>query len=310
VRSSNRAGLCLVELLVAMTIAALAGSMIMQMVIGFQSRVLVEIGRNDLQDRAERLIRFLSSEVREAAFLVGPEPRVAGNTPLALVHDSVPGDPLEELPFALIPVDAAGADDQLTIVKSISFRPPLVLAQPGLAGETRLVLNRRPNRMPGSTRELLPAPEALSHLALENHPACYTVQSADQTLQLGQPLDEDAPTSSEVLGVRAVTFLLEPYAGSKRLRWDDFTSREILDDAVDGLQFEYLLEDGTLVSWPPRPQEIRGVRICLLVRDLRPDRGFVDDAVYLLGNRSYGPFRDHFRRCLVTALVEVKNHGR
>ncbi len=297
-------------MLVAMAIASLVGSMIMQMVIGFQSRVLAEIGRNDLQDRAERLIRFLSSEIREAAFLLGPEPWVAGNTPLALVHDSLPGDPLEELPFALIPVDAAGADDQLTIVKSISFKPPLVLAQPGLSGETRLVLNRRPNRSPGSTRELLPAPEAINHLALENHPACYTVQSADQTLQLVQPLAEDAPASSEVLGVRALTFLLEPNAGSKRLRRDDFTSREILDDAVDGLQFEYLLEDGTLVSQPPRPQEIRGVRICLLVRDLRPDRGYVDDAVYPLGNRSYGPFRDHFRRCLVTALVEVKNHGR
>jgi prepilin-type N-terminal cleavage/methylation domain-containing protein len=303
------AGLSLVELLVAMAIASLAGSMILQMVISFQSRILAELGRNELQDRAERLIRFLSCDIREAAFLLGAEPRVADGSVLALVHDSLPGTHLEELPFAILPADVAGDDDLLTIVKTVSFSPRLALAQPGLAGETLLVLSRRPNRSPGSTRELLPAPEAISHMVLDNHRACYAVQHADLTLQLVQPLTEHAPAATEVLGVRALTYLLEPHAGSKRLRRDDFTSREVLDDAVDGLQFEYLLDDGSLVSQPARPGEIRGVRISLLVRDVRPDRGYVNDTVYPLGNHSYGPFRDHFRRSLVTELVEVKNHG-
>ncbi len=302
-------GMSLVELLVAMAIASLVGSMILQMVIGFQSRILAEVGRNDLQDRAERLIRFLSSDIRAAAFLLGPEPLVAGGPPLALVHDSLPGDPLEELPLSILPVDAAGDNDQLTIVKTVSFSPPLLLTQPGLAGETRLVVNRRPNRSPGSSRELLPAPEAISHFVLDNQRGCYAVQSADLTLQVSQALVADAPVCTEVLGVRALTYLLEPYADSNRLRRDDFTSREILDDAVDGLQFEYLLGDGSVTSQPARPQNIRGVRINLLVRDERPDRAYVNDTVYMLGNRSYGPFHDHFRRCLVTELVEVKNHG-
>jgi prepilin-type N-terminal cleavage/methylation domain-containing protein len=308
-KSAPCKGMSLVELLVAMAIASLVGSMILQMVIGFQSRILAEVGRNDLQDRAERLIRFLSSDIRAAAFLLGPEPLVAGGTPLALVHDSLSGDPLEELPMSILPVDAAGDNDQLTIVKTVSFSPPLLLAQPGFAGEARLVLNRRPNRSPGSSRELLPAPEAISHLVLDNQRVCYAVQSADLTLQMSQPLVADAPACTEVLGVRALTYLLEPYAGGNRLRRDDFTSREILDDAVDGLQFEYLLGDGSLTSQPARPQDIRGVRINLLVRDERPDRAYVNDTVYMLGNRSYGPFHDQYRRCLVTELVEVKNHG-
>jgi type II secretory pathway component PulJ len=50
----------LLELLIAMVIASLLGGMILQMVVGFQSRILTEISRNDLQDRAERLIRFLA----------------------------------------------------------------------------------------------------------------------------------------------------------------------------------------------------------------------------------------------------------
>lgn len=303
------AGMTLVELLVAMAIAGLLGSMVLQTVVGFQACILAEVSRNDLHDRAERLIRFLAGDICEAAFLLGPEPRLAGGAPLALVHDSLSGDPLELLPFSLNASDVVSADDRLTIVKAVSFVPPLRLAQAAQAGDSSLVLNRRPNRSPASSRELLPAPEAINHLVLDNQRGCYTVQFADVTLQLAQPLVEAAAVDSEVLGVRAAAYLLEPHAGSNRLRRDDFTSREILDDAVDGLQFEYLLADGSLVNLPANPGEVRGVKVSLLVRDLRADRGYLNETVYPLGNRSYGPFRDHFRRRLVSQLVEVKNHG-
>ena len=302
-------GMTLVELLVAMAIAGLVGSMILQLVISFQSRVLTEISRNDLQDRAERLIRFLASDIRDAAFLLGPVPQVAGGTPLSLVHDSLSGDPLEVLPFSILADDYTDEDDRLTIVKAVSFAPPLRLAQPGVSGETGLVLTRRPNRSPGSSRELQPAPEAINHLVLANHRVCYAVHLADLSLQLNQPLMEDVPVGTELLGVRVYNYQLDPFAGSKRLRRDDFTSRNILDDAVDGLQFEYLLNDGSLVNRPTRPQDVRGVRISLLVRDLRADRNYTNETVYTLGNRTYGPFRDHHRRSLVSQLVEVKNHA-
>jgi hypothetical protein len=219
------------------------------------------------------------------------------------------GDPLESLPYSVLSDDIAAGDDRLTIVKAVSFAPPLHLVQPGLSGESGLVLSRRPNRSPGSTRELQPAPEAINHLVLANHQLCYAVQLADQTVQLNQPLLEDVPVGTEVLGVRAYTYFLDPFSGSKRLRRDDFTSRAILDDAVDGLQFEYLLADGALVNLPARPQDVRGVRISLLVRDLRADRNYTDKTVYTLANRTYGPFQDHHRRILVSQLVEVKNNG-
>ena len=302
------AGMTLVELLVAMTIAAIIGTMILQMVIDYQSRILAEISRNDLQDRAERLIRFLASDIRETAFLLGPIPQVADGTSLRLVHDSLAGDPLETLPYSLLPADNPGEDDRLTIVKAVSFVPPLRLVQPGPAGETALVLNRRPNRSPGSTRELLPAPEAINHLVFANHRLGYAVQLSDLLLQLNQPLVENVAVGTELLGVRAYSYQLEPNSSSKSLRRDDFTSRDILDDAVDGMQFEYLLGDGSLVHQPARPQDVRGVRISLLVRDLRSDRNYTNEMAYTLANRTYGPFRDHYRRSLVSQLVEVKNH--
>jgi len=305
---NHNSGITLVELLVAMTIASLVGAMILQMVFGFQSRVMAEIGRNDLQDRAERLIRFLANDIREAAFLVGPVPRQANGDPLTLVHDSLAGNPLETLPSAIIAGDLAD-DDVLTIVKAVSFSPRLLLQQSALAGDDTLLLNRRPNRSPGSSRELLPAPEAINQLVLDNHDSCYPVLTVDSGLQLDLPLQEGVPAGTEVLGVRALNYSLDPFAGSHRLRRDDFTSRDILDDAIDGMQFEYLLDDGTLAHAPADIRRVRGIRINLLVKGLRPDQSFFNDNSYTLGNRTYGPYRDHFRRQLVTRLVEVKNHA-
>jgi len=303
------AGMTLIELLVAILISSLVGSMIMQMVIRFQSCILAEISRNDLQDRADRLIRFMARDIREAAFQIGSIPRGADGMPLSLVHDSLAGDPSEIIPFSILANDHSNDDDSLTFVKAESFSPPLLLIQPAFVGEAWLVRSRRPNHSPGSTRELLPAPEAINYLVVANHHISYDVQHADQSLQLGHPLAENVPADTEVLGVRACSYQLEPFSGSKRLRRDDFTSRDILDDAVDGLQFEYLLSNGSLVSLPSNHSEVRGVKISLLVRDQRSDRQYTNRTVYSLGNTTYGPYLDHYRRMQVSKLVEVKNHG-
>lgn len=308
-KQSACAGVTLVELMVAMTIASLVGAMLLQMLISYQSRILAEVSRNDLQDRAERLIRFLARDIRDAAFLLGASPALADGSPLMLYHDSLAGDPLETLPFSILAQDHNDRDDLLTIVKAVPFSPPIHLAQPGLAGEDTLLLSRRANRSPGSSRELLPAPEAISLLVLANHRSPYAVRSADLVVELHQPLLMDVPSETELLGVRASSYLLEPFSGSKRLRRDDFTSRDILDDAVDGLQFEYLLKDGSLVHHPTRAEEVRGVRINLLVKDLRSDRDYLDEKIYRLGNCQYGPYQDHYRRLQLSRLVEVKNHG-
>ena len=302
-------GMTLVELLVAMTIASIAGIMILQVILNFQSRILAEISRNNLQDRAERLIRFMASDIRDAAFLLGPVPQTAEGAPLILTHDSLAGDPVETLPFSLVAEDLADGDDRLTLVKAVSFAPPLRLAQTAQVGETSVVLNRRPNRSPGSTRELQPAPEAINHLVFASQHTCYPLRQANLEVELEQPLRETVSADTEVLGLRACIYEAESFAGSKRLRRDDFTSREILDQAVDGLQFEYLLDDGAMVDQPADTINVRGIRISLLVRSLRQDRDHIDTAIYNLANQVYGPFHDHFRRQLATRLVEVKNHG-
>ena len=309
-KAGMKSGVTLVELLVVMAVSTLVGALVLPFLLRFQDQCLAETGRNDLHDRAERLLRFIASDIREAAFLTGPRPRRADGTPVSLVHDSLPGDPVEALPFALQPENGGSStDDALTLVKGVSFVPPLRLWLPAPAGAAELTLNRRPNQPPASSRELQPLPEAIDHFLLAGHPDCYRVLTAGQTSFFEPPLPRDVPAGTELLGVRAYRYQLQPHAGSNRLRRDDFTSREILDDAVDGLQFEYLLADGQLVDTPD-PAAIRAVRISLLVRALQPERGYLDAAAHRLADRTYGPFNDPYRRLLVSELVEVKNHGR
>lgn len=308
-RSSCR-GHSLVELLVAMGLAALIGAIALPAALALQARSLAEISRTDLQERGARLLRFLANDLRAVAFQIGAQPRRMTGDPPVVVHDSAPGDPAVTLLQALLPEDGGSdGDDALTIVRAESFFPPLQLSQPVAAGADMLPLSRRPNQAPGSSREIAPAPEAISHVVLGNHRSCYPVGSVGQTLQLLDALAVPVPGATEVLGLRARRYHLAATNGFSRLRCDDFTSDEILDDAVDGLQFEYLLADGRLVDAPAEPQAVRGIRVSLLVRDLRPDRDYRNPVVYRLGNRDYGPYGDTFRRIVVSEMIEVKNHA-
>jgi hypothetical protein len=301
------AGHSLVELLVAMGLAALVGSIVLPAVLSMQNRSLAEVGRCNLQARAGRLLRFVEAELRGAAFLVGATPRRCGGEPPVVVQTSAGGNPAVTLDHALL-IEDGGVDgnDALSVVRAESFFPPLLLAQSAAGGTTSLRLNRPPNQSPGSSRELRPVPDPIGHVVLANQRHCYPVGTAGQTVQLLDPLDAAAPAATELLGVRVYRFHCD--AGG-RLRRDDFTSNEILDDGVDGLQFEYLLASGQVVDRPPDPRAVRAVRLSLLVRDMLPDRAYRNTDRYRLGNRSYGPYHDAYRRTVVSAMVEVKNHA-
>lgn len=303
-------GFSLVELIVSMAIATLLGSALLSSLLAFQAATLAEIDRDELRKRAERLLRFAVDDLRDTALLIGAEPLSAAGAAPSLVHDSHSGDPLETLTSSLLPEygDPAG-HDAVTILKAVSFTPRINLAQPEDPGATSLTLDRRPNLPPGSSREILPAPDARDHVVLDNQKICYRVLTADQTMQLSDSLLKAAPAGTEVLGLRSQRFYLQPYGGSNRLYRDNFTSLEILDDDIDGLQLEYLLKDGSLVDVPAVLAEVRGIRINLLVRSHKEAPGYTDRNSYQLGNRSYGPFLDHYRRIVVSELVEIKNHG-
>lgn len=301
-------GFMLSELLVAIGLAGLVGMIVLPAVFAMQKQSLAGIARTDLQERAERLLRFLGDDLRSTAFLVGAFPRRADGTPPGIVRDNAGGNPLVILERSLAAEDGA-LNDSLTLIKAESFFPPLSVSMAAGAGSTALRINRRPNQSPGSSREILPAPEAISHVVLASQHYCYPVASGGSQLQLLDGLAAAVPAGTELLGLRAHRYYLQPAAAGGRLRLDDYSSDEILDDGVDALQFEYLLADGRIVDSPVDAAEVRGIRVSLLVRALHPEREPVPVVSYRLGNRDYGPFGDNFLRVAVSEMIEVRNHG-
>jgi hypothetical protein len=293
-----------------MGLAGVVATIVLPAVFLFQARGLAEVSRGELRQRAERLLRFLGDDLREAGFQVGATPSRPSGAPPLLIHASLPGNPAETLHFALRAEDGGSAgDDVLTLVKGEPFFPPLRLKQAAAIGATTLQLDRTPNQTPGSSREIRPAPEAISHIVLAGERFCFPVGTVGRELHLLDRLTVAAPAATELFGVRARRFSREAIGVGGRLYSDDFTSEEILDDAVDGVQFEYLLGDGQVVDQPEDVTAVRGIRVSLLVRDLRPDRDYRDTATYQVGNRRYGPYHDRFRRVVVSQMVEVKNHA-
>ncbi len=78
----------------------------------------------------------------------------------------------------------------------------------------------------------------------------------------------------------------------------------------DGLEFYYILENGTMALNPSSVDDIRGVQISLLARTKNADSTYSDGESYEAGSGTvWGPFNDGFRRQLMIRTVICRNLG-
>ena len=116
---------------------------------------------------------------------------------------------------------------------------------------------------------------------------------------------------TELLAVRANRI----YIADGELHLDDFKRDQVLDFAVDGLQFRYLLADGTFSDAPLQLDQIRGIQFLILIKSLTAEKDFNNTQEYSpqMGPNvvaaTYGPYNDRFRRMVLTELIEVKNYA-
>ncbi len=295
----NGKGFTLVEILVVTAILSVIGVIIFPFFTSFQDQSLSVLNKNDLQDQAQRVMNYLAEEIREAGFLVSSIPLYADDTSFDNGAIS-PGSSI---------VPAEGADnDSLTLVKGQSWFPPLSLANAAAAGATTVFLNR------DAASEIIGQNGAavLNNIIFENQKKIYRVIGVNAAqLTLGQGLAEPASRGTEVLLARAHRFGVDD---NDNLIYEDFEhGNEVLASSVDGLQFQYQLKDKDGFHDPTSPgfdpDEIRGVKIHLLVRSERVEKNYTNSEKYTLGAKEYVPFDDSFRRVNLERLVEVKNYA-
>lgn len=160
------------------------------------------------------------------------------------------------------------------------------------------------------------------------------------TTTLSEALQQNIPDNSTVYGVRMYRYVVDTAGGKrnlKRVGWDkacatgadvtvnliETTNSANTAGGVDGLKFEFVSIDsisGALVtgsSIPANLNELKAIRIWLLLRADKPDPDFTDTATYTLGTTAnkitLGPYtgaNSHYRRLLLNKTVEVKNLAR
>ena len=61
----------------------------------------------------------------------------------------------------------------------------------------------------------------------------------------------------------------------------------------------------TTYAW----DDVSSVRIWLLARNAKAETGYTNSDQYVMGNTTYGPMNDSFRRQLFTTVVQLRNHS-
>ncbi|MFP3983065.1 MAG: prepilin-type N-terminal cleavage/methylation domain-containing protein [Desulfurivibrionaceae bacterium] len=79
---------------------------------------------------------------------------------------------------------------------------------------------------------------------------------------------------------------------------------------IDGLEFYYLMADGSQTTTPADPKDIRAIEISILARANKKDRTFSNQATYTTASgANWGPYNDNYRRRFHTVTVQCRNMG-
>lgn len=162
-----------------------------------------------------------------------------------------------------------------------------------------------------------------------------------KTFTFSEELQQNIPDGSTVYTVRMYRYLVDNsvddasgHTGSKRnlkrVGWDrmciagsgvtvdlvETSNATNTSGGVDGLKFEFISINtltGQLVttSSPPASlNELKAIKIWLLLRSDKIDPEYTNKEIYTLGSTTLAAFNDHYRRQLLNKTVEVKNLAR
>jgi hypothetical protein len=146
-------------------------------------------------------------------------------------------------------------------------------------------------------------------------------------LTITPALDQQVNIRSNAYAVVRKSFMVDAARSLKLVLWnsDCSTANTTYDivashgtgnvnGGVDGFQIEYVPATGTTAPPPLAAADIenvRAIRIWVLLRSDFPTQSYVNNTTYTLGN-AYPvqiAVNDHYRRVLLSKIVEVKNVG-
>jgi len=86
-------------------------------------------------------------------------------------------------------------------------------------------------------------------------------------------------------------------------------NRVVVAENMQGLELNYLMDDGTAIAAPGDLGRIIAVNVALLARSMTPDNTFSNGLQYRGYAQTWGPYDDGYRRRLLRRTVRCRNQG-
>lgn len=279
---TQKAGVTLIELLIALIISGILVAALYRTFIDQQKTYTVQDQVADMQQNVRVGIDQMTREIRMAGY---------GDNILAIFGN------INGFTNILTPVNNANNtgknDDSLTVIIAIEVAKLTATVAQGSTTINISYAGEFDHFDDGTKRYLC--------LNGENN---YLVQSASlSTITLATPLLEGHLVDEPVFLVKAVTYKLIPDPSDSTvpvLVKNDNTGNgdQIIADHIEGLQFTYTLADGSVTDSPANPEDIRIVSANVKARTEMPDPN-PDNKIN----------SDGYRRRELTSVVKVRNLG-
>ena len=319
-------GITLIEMMIAL---AVFGILLVTIYPTFSS-VTMHINelndKQDLTEKGQRVLDYLSEELRMAGLFVGATPSLtfcASADTNSLVH--VDGAPYDRIAFF--------TSKRITTTENGS---PFLRTTARAASGSNLV---SVNAIGDDVSSITPASGGVENAAsfitfdtLQPNLGTLVYQVAafgptDTKLTLLPALDQNVNALSNAYSVVRIQFDVDVSTKPRSLRllrwnkncgldpdWLVASHGSKHDDGgVDGFQVEYLMANGSQQADLAAGDivKVRAIVLWVLLRADFPAREFVNNSTYTLGQARpvVVAVHDHYRRVLLTRIVEVKNVG-
>jgi len=294
-----------------------------------------------LNERAQRLIKYMAEDIKMAGFVVGPKENIPycsdsgvpviqmetnGNTSNN-PYDSLTFITSEPITFSLTQTCMNNKPDYWLHTSAEASAGDNIIPVENIP-QTNCIHLVATNSATENAKSLI-AFETASYV--NNIYTIGNISTDRLTLFQGTSLQITVPSGARVYMVKQYRYEVDNRT-LQRTSWrrDCVATGTAIDEAngelggVDALQFEFLVYDAvndTIVVQETPPADIlslRGIRIWILVRSDSRDNEYTDTNTYEVGtlqngqpitNVVLGPYNDHFHRVLVNETVEVKNLG-
>jgi hypothetical protein len=283
--------------------------------------------KQELTQKGQRVMDYIGEELRLAGLFVGSRPSITfcGEPNPVNSLEQTDGNPNDAVTFL--------TSERITTTTS---GKPFLTTDPtanAFQGNTVLTVNAAGTAVSAITPSTTTTSNGRSFITFDTLQPnlgllVYQVTAyGGVNLTITPALDQQVNRLSNAYAVVRKRFMVDAARSLKLVLWnsDCSTANTTYDivashgtgnvnGGVDGFQIEYVPATGT-TAVPPLAaadiENVRAIRIWVLLRSDFPTQSYVNNTTYTLGN-AYPvqiTVNDHYRRVLLSKIVEVKNVG-